>query len=219
MSHQLLKKLFVVYKNVHNLLRDRKYTIEQKFKNIEDFSKKFERSPIFLMDSNRSILIHISKETTQLKKKGYAHIMKSIKIPKSISEFMIVALTPIKPKMLAYVTDDTNNKKYSIYYIYYLQLMLNLPKHILIPKHTLLSIIETNNLYKNSSYKKGDLPNIFETDPISMWYGARKGQVFKIERVDSNTTLGKNEGHTHIINPKDITYREVIEHPKLKLYA
>jgi DNA-directed RNA polymerase subunit H (RpoH/RPB5) len=63
-------------------------------------------------------------------------------------------------------------------------LLFNVTKHFLVPKHTLLTDDEKTALLKQTNEKNllGRLPKIFETDPISKYFGAVPGQVFKIMR-------------------------------------
>jgi DNA-directed RNA polymerase subunit H (RpoH/RPB5)/adenylate kinase family enzyme len=62
-------------------------------------------------------------------------------------------------------------------------LLFNITKHFLVPKHKLITKKEFEELTENK--EKGfvqNLPKIYETDPISRYYGAKPGQIFKITR-------------------------------------
>ena len=62
-------------------------------------------------------------------------------------------------------------------------LLFNITKHFLVPKHKLISKKEFEELTSNK--EKGfvqNLPKIYENDPISRYYGAKVGQIFKIVR-------------------------------------
>ena len=52
--------------------------------------------------------------------------------------------------------------------------------HEFVPKHTLLTGVETNDLL--TKVPAHQLPRIMKDDAIAMFYGARIGDVFKIER-------------------------------------
>merc|ERR1712087_487139 len=63
------------------------------------------------------------------------------------------------------------------------ELMINITKHKLVPKHEILSEQDKRKLlekYKLNS--PAQLPRIQKDDPISRYFGAHKGQVFKITR-------------------------------------
>jgi DNA-directed RNA polymerase I, II, and III subunit RPABC1 len=63
-------------------------------------------------------------------------------------------------------------------------LLFNCTKHFLVPKHVLLSDEQRTEFLNQTKEKNftGRLPKIFETDPISRYFGAVPGQIFKIQR-------------------------------------
>jgi len=61
-------------------------------------------------------------------------------------------------------------------------------KHVLVPKHEFLSEEEKNELLQIYKAKESQLPKMLSSDPIARYFGARKGQVFKITR--SSETSG-----------------------------
>jgi DNA-directed RNA polymerase subunit H (RpoH/RPB5) len=81
-------------------------------------------------------------------------------------------------------------------------LLFNITKHFLVPKHKLISKKEFQELME--SKEKGfvqNLPKIYDSDPISRYYGAKVGQIFKITRE----TLADDS-----MVKTDIFYRHVI---------
>jgi len=60
--------------------------------------------------------------------------------------------------------------------------------HELVPKHKLLTNIETLDLLDKYQISVIDLPQIFEKDPVAIAIGAKEGDVIKIIR-DSSTTV------------------------------
>jgi len=61
-------------------------------------------------------------------------------------------------------------------------MIFNITHHILVPKHTILSIEEEKELLDKYSTTKSKLPKIFKSDPITKYYGAKPDQIFKILR-------------------------------------
>ena len=60
--------------------------------------------------------------------------------------------------------------------------MINITKHVLVPKHTILTPEEKSNLMKRYRLKSDQLPRIHKSDPIARYLGAVPGQVLKIIR-------------------------------------
>ena len=63
------------------------------------------------------------------------------------------------------------------------ELQFNVTKHVLVPKHILCSEEEKSQIFKSYGIKNKDsMPHISVNEPISRYFGALKGQVFKIIR-------------------------------------
>jgi DNA-directed RNA polymerase I, II, and III subunit RPABC1 len=76
-------------------------------------------------------------------------------------------------------------------------LVVNITKHELVPKHDLMSADETREVLDTYSLKTSMLPRILSRDPVALYYGASKGEVFRITR--KSETAGTY-----------ITYRQVL---------
>ncbi|KAF9593925.1 hypothetical protein IFM89_026168 [Coptis chinensis] len=59
-------------------------------------------------------------------------------------------------------------------------LLVNITKHVLMPKHELLSLKEKEKLFKKYSVEENQIPCMLETDAIARYYGLEKGQVVKV---------------------------------------
>ncbi|KAK7839425.1 dna-directed rna polymerase v subunit 5c [Quercus suber] len=71
-------------------------------------------------------------------------------------------------------------------------LLVNITKHILMPKHEILNAEGKQRLLSQYKVKDAQLPRMLETDPVARYYGLEKGQVVKVtysgEYIDSLET-------------------------------
>lgn len=69
------------------------------------------------------------------------------------------------------------------------EMMFNLVESIYVPKHKLLSQEEADKLIKEYGLQKKELPRIFVTDPVSRYYNAKLGQIFRIIRPSETSGI------------------------------
>jgi len=59
-------------------------------------------------------------------------------------------------------------------------LLVNITKHVLKPKHQILTAKQKRNLLKKYDIQEKQLPRMLKTDAIAQYYGLQKGQVVKV---------------------------------------
>jgi len=67
------------------------------------------------------------------------------------------------------------------------ELYFNITKHDIVPKHTLLTVQEKNELVRNLRIQPMQLPHIKRTDAMAKYMGLTKGDVVRIDRKSEIT--------------------------------
>ena len=67
------------------------------------------------------------------------------------------------------------------------ELLVDKLTHVLVPIHELITEEEKKELLKIYKIKENQLPKILSSDPIAKYFGARKGNVFKITRPSESS--------------------------------
>jgi DNA-directed RNA polymerases I, II, and III subunit RPABC1 len=106
----------------------------------------------------------------------------------NIKARIIIILKKKPNNSILKIIKEPKNSKVEIFW--YSELLINICKHNLVPKHEILNKNEEEILLlKLRINSKNKLPQIFKADPISKWYGAEYGNIFKISR--NSITSGK----------------------------
>ncbi|KMZ70843.1 DNA-directed RNA polymerase V subunit 5A, partial [Zostera marina] len=69
------------------------------------------------------------------------------------------------------------------------ELLVNITRHNLMPKHEILTAEEKKEFMKKYSVVDRQIPRMLETDAIARYYGIEKGRVIKV------TYDGEHTGH------------------------
>jgi DNA-directed RNA polymerase I, II, and III subunit RPABC1 len=123
-------------------------------------------------------------------KVGVLPIRQYVKImnDNNVNRAIVVAKESITPFAKQIFVDSKKNGLVMEYFKEN-ELLIDKLKHVLVPKHELIDESEKDELLQIYKLKEAQLPKILSTDPIARYFGARRGEVFKITRVSE--TAGK----------------------------
>lgn len=107
--------------------------------------------------------------------------MKDAKLKRSILVLQNVSSKVPSTQALRAI-DTLAHKGYTMEVFKESELLVNITEHILVPKHIPLSQDEKDALMKRYKLKDHQLPRMLNSDPISRYYGLKRGAVVKIIR-------------------------------------
>merc|ERR1712086_43174 len=155
---------------------------------LEDFKAKHSDNPsrdkltmLHQMrdDESTSIFVFFEEEV----KVGVMPIRKNLEKMKegNVQRAILVVqqgLTPFAKQAL----QNTAGSKYKVEQFLEKELLVNITEHILVPKHSLLTVMEKKALLEKYKLKETQLPRIQMKDPVARYFGLNRGDVVKIER-------------------------------------
>lgn len=199
-------KFYKCRKTCCEMLEDRGYLVSTNEKSISfaEFKEKFEenerqrsRMPIVTCrkdDPNSKIIVFFADETKKTGVKPLRELTERMN-EKSIQRAILVTQNTLTP----FAKDAINESapRHIIENFLDTELLVNITKHELVPKHIPLTFEEKRHLLQRYKIRETKLPKIQSRDAVCRYLGLSKGQVVKIIRPSE--TAGKY-----------VTYRLVI---------
>eukprot|EP00294_Goniomonas_avonlea_P011746 CAMPEP_0114550254 /NCGR_PEP_ID=MMETSP0114-20121206/5974_1 /TAXON_ID=31324 /ORGANISM="Goniomonas sp, Strain m" /LENGTH=182 /DNA_ID=CAMNT_0001735013 /DNA_START=3 /DNA_END=551 /DNA_ORIENTATION=- len=102
---------------------------------------------------------------------------------------IIVLTQPLSPFSLQRIAvwseaqTAIKNKPHIVEHFMEKELLVNITKHMLVPKHTILTAEEKVTLLKRYKLSEGQLPRCQLIDPLARYYGLQRGDVVRIIRT------------------------------------
>jgi DNA-directed RNA polymerase I, II, and III subunit RPABC1 len=177
--------LFKIRKTVLEMVEDRKYIVPESDKiNFEEFSAQFDAKniDIFIPDENKSpIYIHFHNENKSMAKSDLKNLVESLIEKYNNHEIKIIIL--LKEKGNGSIFKELNKEEYKHVEIFMNKNMIfNITHHQMVPKHSILSLEEEEEILEKYNTTKNKFPKILRSDPIVQYYGMKPDQICKIIR-------------------------------------
>jgi len=181
------------------MLRSRKYLVldTETKKTFSEFRNDYQVEPTEALDKTKLLLLvqQVDDPSQQL----YVFfpederpdvktltLMFELMHEKGVSNAIIVVekeLSPFARKSLAGISE------FKVEVFREDELLIDITEHELVPKHEVLSRGEKAQLLERYTLKDSQLPRMYVTDPITRYFGLRRGDVVKIIR--SSETAGR----------------------------
>lgn len=187
-------RLYRVRQTIFKMLANRKYMTSNQDSSFADFKETYgkpvEKKKLLLLsakvdDPNDRIFVFFpDEEKVDVKALvQYADKMKGEKVKRAI---VVVGqdVSSFAKKALAEAS-----KEFSMEVFKERELVVDITEHELVPKHEVLSTEEKEQLMVRYNLRDSQLPRMYLTDPITKYFGLKRGEVVKIIR--SSETAGR----------------------------
>jgi len=186
------KKFYLARNTILDILKDRGYIVAENLKmSIDEFMIQYDSGEMYIytkknIEDNISIYIYFHLENRNFQKKDLTNLINTVNNQYQNENIKIIVITreKLNQAILREIERTDNIESFILN-----QLILNITKHIMMPKFEVISDNEIDILLKEFSITKNQLPKILLTDPISRYFGVKSGDIFKITRSSPTTGL------------------------------
>jgi len=182
------KKFYLARNTILDILEDRGYIVAENLKtSIDEFMIQYDSGEMYIYtkkkdEENKSIYVYFHLDNRNFQKKDLVNLMSNITNQYQNEQVKIIIVTREKLNQAILRIDYIESFILN-------QLVINITKHIMMPKFEVMSDEEIEILLKEFSISKNQLPKILITDPISRYFGVKSGDIFKITRSSPTTGL------------------------------
>ncbi len=177
-----------------SMLKDRGYDIPQAFETYKnndfyilyqnkDAESGFNNYDIPGTNGKNKVLVKFLIDIDTIRTDRIKASRNSVDIsPKYGKDTKIIYILKFKPNQQVFKEIKEGDEVF-----YYDELIINRVNHRLVPKHTLISDSEKRELITTYDIKDTQLPRILTTDFVCRYYGAKPGDIFRIQRPSPST--------------------------------
>lgn len=182
-------RLYLGRRTVLEMLKDRGYGVDQSDidMSLAEFRTRFgEVASQDLLHRLRFSVSRLSRPsekvlvvfggTDEIRKQAMSTLLFQLSHDSSRPRIMLV----LQGKMNSHARKLADQSSFQIETFLITDLLVNITKHQLLPKHEILSAEEQQSLLKKLDVQPSQMPRMLETDPIVKYYGLEKGQILKI---------------------------------------
>eukprot|EP00933_Yihiella_yeosuensis_P041927 TRINITY_DN3633_c0_g3_i1.p1 TRINITY_DN3633_c0_g3~~TRINITY_DN3633_c0_g3_i1.p1 ORF type:complete len:212 (+),score=58.12 TRINITY_DN3633_c0_g3_i1:178-813(+) len=187
-------KLWRVRKTVFQMLQDRGYKVSDKNldEKKEDFEKMwkeeqaqgFGREKFLILvqkpnDASQQLIVFFPDEQKTVGVK-VIRILAEKMDERKIKEAILVVRQPLSPLARTAVQEAASKMRIEVFAE--TELIVNITRHELVPKHVPLTDQEKQQLLDRYKMKPSQLPRVQLSDPVARYFGMQRDQVMKIIR-------------------------------------
>ncbi|KAF7683440.1 DNA-directed RNA polymerases II and IV subunit 5A [Astathelohania contejeani] len=177
------RRLWLCRKTLTEMLTDRGYQVAQlptKEEFVARYPSLLTRSTLNFAASKeqRTIMVHFCDEL----KLGIKQIKSILETYERQGVFNIILVCREAPSSASQKVLNELSTNFTVEIFKEDELLFNITTHELVPKHTILGNEEKENMMRSMRVKEYQLPKILKSDPVARYFGAKVGDVFKIER-------------------------------------
>jgi len=190
-------KIETVIKTICRIISERKYS-NKSVKELFDKLKSLinDDQMLFTIDDKKFGIKFIPNFLTTIKKE--TSIENFLDKNSEVHKFVIISR--LSDRAIKQILEYKNTEVFTID-----ELLVVVIDHYLVPQHILLSPEEKENYLNTFNHQIRDMKKILVNDPISKFYGAKVGDMFKIIRP--SITAGKDIDY-RIVIPGEIKLEE-----------
>ncbi|KAJ7949335.1 putative DNA-directed RNA polymerase II [Quillaja saponaria] len=183
-------RYYLCRRTIFEMLSDRGYNVpdSELTRTVAEFRSNFGEKPdleslrvcISLCSEPYKKVLVIFFGTDEIRKATIQHIYGQIMKKENLHRLILI----VQSKMNSFARKELANCPLKVDIFHIDDLLVNITKHVLQPKHEILNAEEQKMLLLKYKLEDKQLPYMLETDAIARYYALEKGQVVKITYKD-----------------------------------